>query len=152
MAAWRLASNGLKVLMLEAGRPYDPQRETPMFTLPREAPLRGSGTPDKEFGFFDATVHGGWEMPGEPYSSAPGSKFMWWRSRMLGGRTNHWARNSFRMGPYDFKPRSRDGLGCGHRREGARDDRSRPDGPPSADAARRRCRSVGRAPGRWRRG
>ena len=30
---------------------------------------------------------------------------------MLGGRTNHWGRISLRMGPYDFKPRSRDGLG-----------------------------------------
>ena len=30
---------------------------------------------------------------------------------MLGGRTNHWARNSFRMGEYDFKPKTRDGLG-----------------------------------------
>jgi choline dehydrogenase-like flavoprotein len=30
---------------------------------------------------------------------------------MLGGRTNHWGRNSLRMGPYDFKPYSRDGQG-----------------------------------------
>jgi choline dehydrogenase-like flavoprotein len=30
---------------------------------------------------------------------------------MLGGRTNHWGRISLRNGPYDFKPRSRDGLG-----------------------------------------
>ncbi|OHE84106.1 MAG: GMC family oxidoreductase [Verrucomicrobia bacterium RIFCSPLOWO2_12_FULL_64_8] len=30
---------------------------------------------------------------------------------MLGGRTNHWGRLSFRNGPYDFKPRSRDNLG-----------------------------------------
>ena len=37
--------------------------------------------------------------------------FMWWRARMLGGRTNHWGRVSLRMGPYDFKPKSRDGLG-----------------------------------------
>ena len=29
----------------------------------------------------------------------------------MGGRTNHWGRISPRMGPYDFKPRSRDGLG-----------------------------------------
>jgi choline dehydrogenase-like flavoprotein len=36
---------------------------------------------------------------------------MWWRSRALGGRTNHWGRVSLRMGPYDFKPKSRDGLG-----------------------------------------
>ena len=111
MTAWVLASKGLRVLMLEAGRHYDPYEETPMFQEPRDAPLRGTGTPDKEFGFYDATVDGGWRIPGEPYSSAPGSEFMWWRSRMLGGRTNHWARNSFRMGPYDFKPHSRDGLG-----------------------------------------
>ena len=30
---------------------------------------------------------------------------------MLGGRTNHWGRISLRNGPYDFKPRARDGLG-----------------------------------------
>jgi choline dehydrogenase-like flavoprotein len=30
---------------------------------------------------------------------------------MLGGRTNHWGRHSPRFGPYDFKPKSRDGLG-----------------------------------------
>jgi choline dehydrogenase-like flavoprotein len=111
MAAWVLAEKGLRVLMLEAGRDYDPYAETPMFQEPRDAPLRGAGTPDKEFGFYDATVEGGWQIPGEPYTSAPGSEFIWWRSRMLGGRTNHWARNSFRMGPYDFKPRTRDGLG-----------------------------------------
>ena len=111
MAAWVLASKGLRVLMLEAGRDYDPYTETSMFGALRDAPLRGTGTPDKAFGYYDATVDGGWQVPGEPYSSAPGSDFMWWRSRMLGGRTNHWARNSFRMGPYDFKPHTRDGLG-----------------------------------------
>lgn len=111
MAAWVLATRGLRVLMLEAGRHYDPYKETAMFGDAADAPLRGDGTPDKPFGYYNATVDGGWQVPGEPYSSAPGSEFMWWRSRMLGGRTNHWARNSFRMGPYDFKPRSRDGLG-----------------------------------------
>ncbi|MDZ4762690.1 MAG: GMC family oxidoreductase [Alphaproteobacteria bacterium] len=110
MAAYVLTRAGAKVLMLEAGRDYDPE-EAPMLNLARDAPLRGSGTPDKPFGFYDATVDGGWEMPDEPYSVAEGSAFMWWRSRMLGGRTNHWARNSFRMGPYDFKPFTRDGLG-----------------------------------------
>ena len=97
--------------MLEAGRDYDPVTETPMFQLPKDAPLRGAGTPEKPFGFYDATVDGGWSVPGEPYSSADGAEFMWWRARMLGGRTNHWGRISLRMGPYDFKPRSRDGLG-----------------------------------------
>lgn len=112
MAAYQLAIQGLKVLVVEAGRDYDPLTETPMFHTPRDAPLRGSGNADKPFGFYDATVDGGWRVPGEPYTMAPGTEFQWWRSRMLGGRTNHWGRISLRMGPYDFKPKSRDGLGA----------------------------------------
>jgi len=112
MAAYQLAVAGLKVLVLEAGRHYDPVRETPMFNLPKDAPLRGGGTRHKPFGFYDATVDGGWEVPGEPYTTAPGSDFLWWRARMLGGRTNHWGRISLRMGEYDFKPKTRDGLGA----------------------------------------
>ena len=111
MAAYVLTLSGLRVLVLEAGRTYDPATETPMFQLPKDAPLRGAGTPEKPFGFYDATVDGGWQVPGEPYTSAPGTDFMWWRARMLGGRTNHWGRISLRMGEYDFKPYSRDGLG-----------------------------------------
>ncbi len=111
MAAYQLAVVGLKVLVLEAGRSYDPVRETPMFKWPREAPLRGAGSREKPFGFYDATVDGGWEVPGEPYTKAPGTEFLWWRARMLGGRTNHWGRISLRMGEYDFKPKTRDGLG-----------------------------------------
>ncbi|MDP3737765.1 MAG: GMC family oxidoreductase [Hyphomonadaceae bacterium] len=110
MSAYVLTKAGASVLMLEAGRDYNPD-EAPMLNLAKDAPLRGQGTPDKEFGYYDATVDGGWEIPDEPYTTAEGSEFMWWRSRMLGGRTNHWARNSFRMGPYDFKPFTRDGLG-----------------------------------------
>jgi len=111
MTAFILAVNGLKVLMLEAGRDYDPVTETPMFQLPKDAPLRGAWTPEKPFGFYDATVDGGWQVPGEPYATGDDSDFLWWRARMLGGRTNHWGRISLRMGPYDFKPYSRDGLG-----------------------------------------
>ncbi len=112
MAAYQLAVAGLKVCVLEAGRSYDPVRETPMFKLPRQAPLLGAGTKHKPFGFYDATVDGGWEVPGEPYTNAPGTDFRWWRARMLGGRTNHWGRISLRMGEYDFKPQTRDGLGA----------------------------------------
>jgi len=111
MCAYVLACSGVKVLMLEAGRDYDPVSETPMFQLPSDAPLRAAGTAEKPFGFYDATVDGGWRVPGEPYSSADGTDFMWWRARMLGGRTNHWGRISLRMGEYDYKPYSRDGLG-----------------------------------------
>ncbi len=112
MSAYHLTRSGLKVLMLEAGRDYDPVAETPMFNIPAQAPLRGTSTPDKPFGFYDATVDGGWEVPNEPYTVAEGSDpFVWWRPRMLGGRTNHWGRISLRFGPLDFKPRSRDGMG-----------------------------------------
>lgn len=113
MMAMNLALNGVKVLMIEAGRNYDPQKETPMFNTPDQAPLRGKGTPDRFFGHYDATVGGGWQVPGEPYRDKEGTQeeFWWWRPRMLGGRTNHWGRISLRFGPYDFKPKSRDGLG-----------------------------------------
>jgi choline dehydrogenase-like flavoprotein len=128
MSAYVLAKHGLKILMLEAGRNYDPIAETPMFETPKDAPLRGTATPDKPFGYFDGTVDGGWTVPNEPYVVRKGAEqnwreasdwtatstnqnFMWWRARMLGGRTNHWGRISLRMGPYDFKPKSRDGLG-----------------------------------------
>src|SRR5258706_13652307 len=113
-SAYTLCMDGAKVVMLEAGRKYDPALETPMFQTPDMAPLGGAGTPEKPFGFYDATVDGGWEVPGEPYvraSEEAAGRFEWWRARMLGGRTNHWGRISLRYGPYDFKPHSRDGLG-----------------------------------------
>jgi choline dehydrogenase-like flavoprotein len=112
--AYTLCMEGARVLMLEAGRRYRPESETPMFQTPDMAPLGGVGTPQKPFGFYDATVDGGWQVPGEPYvrtTEDHAGRFDWWRARMLGGRTNHWGRISLRNGPYDFKPRSRDGLG-----------------------------------------
>jgi choline dehydrogenase-like flavoprotein len=114
-SAYTLTLNGFKCVMLEAGRNYDVVSETPMFNTFDQAPLLGEPTHQKPFGFYDATIGGGWEVPGEPYTNAPGTRpreeFTWWRPRMLGGRTNHWGRISLRNGPYDLKPRSRDGLG-----------------------------------------
>ena len=112
MAAYELTRQGHKVLMLEAGRDYDAVTETPMFRPNGDAPLMGTSTPDKEFGFYDSTVGGGWQVPDEPYTTAEGSEFLWWRSRMLGGRTNHWGRYSLRFSEHDFKAKSRDGLGA----------------------------------------
>ena len=54
---------------------------------------------------------GGWQLEGEPYNHINGTNFNWFRSRMLGGRTNHWGRISLRFGPRDFKVKDRDGLG-----------------------------------------
>src|SRR5690606_28066408 len=112
MAAYELTRQGHKVLLLEAGRHYDPRTETPMFRPNADAPLMGASTPDKDFGFYDSTINGGWQVPDEPYTTAEGTEFLWWRSRMLGGRTNHWGRYSLRFSQHDFKGKSRDGLGA----------------------------------------
>nr|WP_241664586.1 GMC family oxidoreductase [Ningiella ruwaisensis] len=112
MAAYVLCKAGHKVLMLEAGRDYNPKTETPMFNTNAQAPLMGSGNSDKDFGFYDATVDGGWQVPDEPYTTADDTEFLWWRARMLGGRTNHWGRYSLRFSHHDFKGKSRDGLGA----------------------------------------
>lgn len=111
MSAHILTEAGVKVLMLEAGRDYDPVDETPMFNENHEAPLRGASTSDKNFGYYDATIDGGWSVPGEPYTTEEGTKFLWWRTRMLGGRTNHFGRYVPRFNERDFKPFSHDGLG-----------------------------------------
>src|SRR5882757_3471543 len=68
--AYTLTMEGARVLMLEAGRRYVPESETPMFQTHDETPLLGAGTPDKPFGFHDATVDGGWNIAGEPYTVA----------------------------------------------------------------------------------
>ncbi len=111
IAAHVLTLAGAKVCMLEAGGNYDPARQSDMFKWNYNAPHRAAGSKAKPFGYYDATLVGGWQVPGEPYTTGPGSEFMWYRARMLGGRTNHYGRISLRMGPYDFKPYSRDGKG-----------------------------------------
>lgn len=112
MAALRLALEGVKVLMIEAGRNYDPTTETAMFNTPEMAPLRGERTPARPFGHYDCNI-GGWQVAGEPYTNKKGTEgdFWWWRARMLGGRTNHWGRIALRFGEHDFNCASRDGLG-----------------------------------------
>jgi len=111
MSAHILCAAGLNVLMLEAGREYDPVAETPMFQTPADAPLRGAPTPDKDKGFYWAVVDGGYTVTDIPYTQGGEVDFKWFRTRMLGGRTNHWGRWTPRFGPYDFKGKSRDGLG-----------------------------------------
>jgi choline dehydrogenase-like flavoprotein len=110
MTAYELTRLGVNVLMLEAGEPWDNATDSAMFTWPWETDRRGGSTPERPFGEHDACI-GGWNVPGEPFTTAPGSRFSWWRARMVGGRTNHWGRISLRFGPNDFKGKSRDGLG-----------------------------------------
>jgi choline dehydrogenase-like flavoprotein len=112
-----LADLGIRVTLLEAGPMLRPEKDFFEHVWPYQVPHRGSGEDGasyfgrgKPFGWF--TAHsGGWELPGEPYTVAEGSKFIWFRSRIVGGRTNHYGRISLRYADYDLKPYSRDGIG-----------------------------------------
>jgi choline dehydrogenase-like flavoprotein len=111
MAAYTLAKAGAKVILLEAGGYFDPADPKYITQLkwPYESPRRGAST-TRSFGDFDA-AWGGWQLDGEPYSADEGTEFHWFRSRMLGGRTNHWGRISLRFGPDDFRRGSLTGIG-----------------------------------------
>ena len=112
MATKILSEAGLNIAVIEAGSFYDPAspEQSTQLKWPYESPRRGAGSKNRPFGEFDA-AYGGWDIKGEPYTRKNSTKFDWFRSRMLGGRTNHWGRISLRFGPLDFKRKSLDGLG-----------------------------------------
>src|SRR5216683_4090112 len=113
-AAKVLTEGGLNVVMLEAGPRLNPEKDFKMFAWPYQLPHRGVGVGGKLRGELNSEFmapNGAWEIEGEPYTSAPGSRFRWFRSRIVGGRTNHWGRIALRFAPVDFKSRSTDGMG-----------------------------------------
>ena len=111
MATKVLSEAGLSVAVVEAGPFFDPADPKTMTQLKPafHSPRRGGST-TRHFGDYDQ-AYGGWEIEGEPYGQIGDTDFKWFRSRMLGGRTNHWGRISLRFGPNDFKRKSIDGLG-----------------------------------------
>ncbi len=113
-AAKVLTEGGLSVVMLEAGPALNPERDYKEHVWPYDLPHRGVGVGAKlrgeESDEFMAP-NGAWEIEGEPYTSEPGSTFRWFRSRIVGGRTNHWGRVALRFSAANFKSRSADGLG-----------------------------------------
>ena len=120
IASYVLATQGLNVLCLEAGRMIDPDKDFHNHKFPYEWPYRGEGKPGRygqlpqgmEWKIKEWTDHL-YTIPSEdPYALAPGSKFTWTRLRAVGGRTLLWGRNTDRFGPLDFKPKSlQDGWG-----------------------------------------
>lgn len=110
-----LADLGVRVLLLEAG-PMVSMSDFKMLQGPYDVWHRGAGDRAQLYTegqapplTYDAMfrVNAG----DEPYTVAPGSQFRWFRSRCVGGRTNHYGRVQLRYSDYDFKPRSFDGLG-----------------------------------------
>ena len=103
-----LADLGISVLLIEAGPMIGPD-DFKEHMWPYDVPHRGVG-PHAEgyFGrspFTYSATYGGAQLEGEPYTVAPGSDFSWFRSRVLGGRTNHYGRVTLRFADYDFTPR-----------------------------------------------
>jgi choline dehydrogenase-like flavoprotein len=111
-----LTDLGINVTLLEAGPMLNPYKDFKEHMLPYEVDHRGAGDKaelyygQQQWGYFNAP-NGYWNIPGEPYTTAPGNEFEWFRSRILGGRTNHYGRITLRFADYDFKPREFDGLG-----------------------------------------
>ena len=116
-AARVLTDHGLKVCLIEAGPMLKPAEEFKEHKWYHDYDHRGAEEggagyfgDGKSFGFM-STTSGGWELPGEPYTTAEGTEFRWFRSRIVGGRTNHYGRMSFRFSQLDMKARDIDGLG-----------------------------------------
>lgn len=124
-AAKVLAESGLKVVVVDCGRPQKDanfNEHEPVFDLKyrnikfhesvspiirKTRPIQGQCYACTEYNYhWFANDHE------EPYTTAPGMKYNYFgRLRMVGGRTNVWGRQSYRLGDITFKAASHDGFG-----------------------------------------
>jgi len=121
-AAKELTEAGLKVLMIERGRNIEHGTGYTTETLaPWELPFRGLGDSEeylrdysvqmKNRHFNEFTQNHFCKDSENPYTTAPGSEFTWFRSYNLGGRSLAWGRQCYRWSDYDFGANKRDGHG-----------------------------------------
>ncbi len=134
MAAFQLATAGIKVLMLEAGRMLDHKAEYRTMEWPYASPRRGRLPLDHrpigvaEYSFLDrpyaanpqmakyakVTSYAGntftrnWVV-NEKEHPTTGTPYSWVRARVLGGKTNFWGRGALRYGPLQFDAARLDG-------------------------------------------
>ena len=119
MAAKVLTGHGLEVLLLESGVAVKVSQFKP-HAMPFDFPFRGVGSPkvirrDGSHAASEYTPFPGYyaEFSKHPYVTPAGKPWDWsLRSRILGGRTLHWGRQSFRLAEFDFKAASIDGYGA----------------------------------------
>ena len=111
-AAKVLTEGGLNVVMLEAGPALNPEQDFKEHLWPYDLPHRGVGVGAKhrhELNDEFLAPNGFWEIDGEPYTSAPGSKFRWFRSRYRGRTNQPLGADRIALRPVDFKVRSKTG-------------------------------------------
>jgi len=115
------AERGLKVLILEAGRALDPVADFPppdheggsrVSILTRVLSiLKGQSVQARCMSFTPQTAHLFINDRQNPYTTTPGSRFNWYRSRQVGGRLHLWGRNALRISDLDLKAADADGFG-----------------------------------------
>lgn len=108
IAARVLTEGGLSVVLLEAGPPLDIEKDYKQHLWPYEVPDRGMSINGSGGGMM---ANGFFKIEGEPHTKVKGTTFNWFRSRIVGGRTNHWGRGVARFSPDDFRSRSLTGVG-----------------------------------------
>jgi len=124
-AAKELTEGGLRVLLLEAGRMVDPVADfpqpdvaghqlvvgNPIVTRAKAALIGGQPIQARSIAFTKLTKNFFVSDRDNPYTTAKGKPFNWFRGRQVGGRLHTWGRIVFRMSDADFKAASRDGVG-----------------------------------------
>jgi choline dehydrogenase-like flavoprotein len=120
-AAKRLSEAGLRIALVDAGRPLTPSDYTEhkqAFDLRyrTRAPEIVRKTRPRQRDCYACTEYNfDWFANDleEPYTTAPGKPFSWQgRMRVIGGRTNVWGRQSYRLSQQDLKGKSFDGQGA----------------------------------------
>ena len=136
MAAFQLATAGLKVLVLEAGAEADTRKVFKTMEWPYQAQRRGRLEPgehaitaaeynmlDRPYGTAKALAkhdkvysYGGnrytsYAVVNEKEHPFTGTPYAWVRARVLGGKTMFWGRVALRLSDYDFKAKTHDGYG-----------------------------------------
>ncbi|MCI0661629.1 MAG: GMC family oxidoreductase [Acidobacteria bacterium] len=120
-AAKVLTEKKMKVLVLEAGRQIDPEKDYRMMTWPYELKYRGlaSGNVYAPRQPIQSRCYAGNEYSAHlfvddldnPYTTPDRKPFWWIRGRQVGGRSLTWGRQSYRLSDYDFKAGELDGAG-----------------------------------------
>jgi len=122
-AAKELTEKGLKVLMLERGRPHEHVKDyTSASKDPWDFPHRGKAP--LQYKKDNPVISRDWAMYGTaaqepildswvnekdcPYVQE--KPFAWWRSYQMGGRSLLWGRQSYRLSDIDFEANAKDGI------------------------------------------